>query len=265
MRQYLFYIPAFLSSVYLKAQSTIDTALLKEAEQYKVELTGFSACNTKPSFGPITTLEVSRGEKTKEKLGKEKSLSGSRGMFGLMKTVDRKETQPITILALYNTDTVTITMQMVTLSSNTHEVIQFGKNEQPDENSSITFPDSISIRFTKDTIPWMIARLPDAQNPLQTERGRDRMDINDEPRLKSTTGSFEIESVSGFPVKGKTRKATWLWNTSGFVFLSHGRQVAAVELNPELLTWFDKSLHEEDKKILYAAVLSVISSRTYRH
>jgi hypothetical protein len=248
-----FFTPSIVSS-----QLLVDTSFINHTEKWSVDgRSAFSWKLFKPVFGPFVTIDINKGKKEREKLGKSTSLAGTSGTLGLIKTVDRKVTEPLTITALYNvTDSIFIDMSIVNINRTSKEIIQFGKNKQPDEGTSFTYAEETQIHTKADTSQWHMTRLPDQRIPP------DFQDYSGEKGfLSNYTDSFEIISARGFPIKGKIRKEGLLWVSSGFAFLSGNKQVAVVQLFPELNVWIKKDLHERFKQIIGSAILSIISTR----
>lgn len=251
------------------AQVSADTSFINNGDKFSIKgESAFSWKSFKPSFGPFETLSVSKGKKDREKLGKESSLSGSSGKLGIMKTVDRKISQPVTLTALYNsTDTIFIEMLMVNITRNTSEIIQLGKNKQEGESSDVVHCEEIEIRTTNDSSIWLIPQLPQLIQPFTYER----IDTSgkeypaEEGVLSNNNHHFEIKAGKDFPVKGKIRKADWLWGSSGYLFFSGDKQVAGIQLTPEMNVWLLKDLTARDKQILGSAIISIISARSYKN
>jgi hypothetical protein len=152
---------------------------------------------------------------------------------------------------------------MVTISRTSHEIIQFGKNKQPDEETAVTYAEETLIHTKADTSQWHMTRLPDQLISLNFQNYNKRTEdySDDKCLLSNYADSFEIISVRGFPIKGKIRKEGWLWASSGFAFLKENKQVAVVQLAPEINVWMKKDLTEKFKQIIGSAIISVISTR----
>lgn len=239
---FLFLIVSFNVS----SQVIIDTSLTNNCDEWHIKR-GITVSRKLPEtkFGPFETIETDKGRRNIINSNKEKSLEGSRGMLGIMKTTTTTESKPYTLTVLYNDkDSIFIDMLIITVSKNKHETIQFGKKEQPDENSYFTYCKETSIKIKNDTTHWNMSG-----TILRNESSND---------------SFEIKNAKGFKIGGKVRKAEWLWAAAGYVFLHGEKQVAAIQTNPEINVWLRKDLSEDYKQVLGGAIISFIIAKPFQ-
>lgn len=264
----IIYCTILFIPVKIAAQVSADTAFINNSDKWALKGEPvFSWKSYKPGFGPFETLEISKGKKERKKLGKETSLMGSTGKLGIVKTVDRKISQPLSISVLYNkSDSIFIDMVMVNITRNSSEIIQLGKNKQPEAGSSVMFAEEILMESMPDTTQWQIKSLLALVTPFSYDTPAKVIEYSGESGTVSNNSiQFDIRPAMGFPVKGKIRKANWLWGSSGYLFLAGEKQVAGIQFTPEMTVWILKDQPVAIKKILGSAIIAIITSKTFKN
>lgn len=227
------------------SQVSVDTMLINNSDHWQIK-NGITLSwkISKIKFGPYETIEIDKSQKKTVESKKEKSLEGSKGMLGIMKTTTTTQTKPYSLSVLHNSkDTINIDMILVTVFKNKRETIQFGKNEQADENGSIVFFNEASFKIDPNTSTWNMDNVSVLKN-------------------ENLTDSFLLKNAKGFKIGGKVRKAEWLWAQDGYVFFLGDKQVAAIQTFPEINIWLKRDLSEDHRKVLGAAIISMITARS---
>ncbi len=238
----LFILPLVSSS-----QVIIDKTLLENSDVWKPKIALAVIANSlkKVSIGPLETVEIEKGEKNVIR-SRERSFIIENGRWGFVRDYHIEKRQPFDLTAVYNNqDSVFINMQMVTSGSGRNNGLIHGKKQLAEDVTSSIFCEETIIETNHDTTRWVLKRSSTSEYFSY--------EVEKSGIVSSAGDMITIHSAKGF-----RKKIYEISLPEGLVFMRNGQQIAAYQFAPKNL-WLLKDLSDQDKQILGAAVIAILS------
>jgi len=236
---------SILSQVY------IDDALLNKSEMLKLKR-GFSRVSgnlQKTSFGPFKTVNINSGKQ--HLVGRQNNpyvgIAGKN--VSLKKSVSTTSSKPYSITIIQEgADTIISNMDLITIKGGNRALIQLGKRNAADDESSVSYCEDMMIQIRNDTLNWHMPQNNNQTDPAAFPASFDRI-------LTNGVDNILVKEAEGFPSRFRMDKNM----AQGIVFIHNKKQIAALATYPEISIWLSNTINERHKQVIAAVMISLLS------